>query len=564
MDLESIDKSDGSTLPNTLKFDSGDIVRLDQEKVFAWFRPLNDTANGAFDATVNTIIKRSPRFDYFRRFVHCDARRHRSQSVFTEDEDSSHESPPDPPYHWTGAFGLCLMNLPRNPAQGWCLGTNCARTSSNEVDLLLAPPQHYRTETQIAGHHATFNLHTQSCRIVVQARHTILVGRNSPKAFRSPESVLLEPGEIVFIGNCAYTFEYTEYYETKAFKQEVTQFMRQYHNSLWSMNKFISPSSIGRPTALGNYYCSPRAFNQGTFGKISVGWNKSGGTVAIKIFKDPKRSEIRSHIKLMKSIGQHVRTTLTDKRLAEIPQDNILQLLECVSNFDTKVPDAYCVYTPLTSANLSDVIDGYTPDSIAWLALFTDYLNGLSYLHQQLGIMHRDISPGNLAVTSLQEPRGVILDLDAATTSVTSTDHMKGTVPYLAPEIIALKDWDSAGRQPPPYEKSIDTWALGLIMYAMFTGQHFDWAFFGAARNRMTPRAYVNFQGRLGRYIEHTKDDNFRVGLSTITKMTAWERALRRSAADALAVLLEMRTTQARGTIVPKTSRKRPREDDED
>lgn len=311
-------KSDGSTLPNTPTSDSEDAVRLDQEKIFAWLRPLNHTAHGAFDATVNAVIKHSPKFNHFRQFLHCDARRHRSQSVFTDDEHGSHEPPLDPPYQWTGAYGLCLKNLPRNPAQGWYVGTNFARTSSNEVDLLLAPPQKSRKETQIAGHHATFILHPQSCRIVVRARHTILVGRNNPKAFRNPESVLLQPGEIVFIGNCAYTFEYTEYFETVGFKQEITRYMRQHHDSMWSMNKYISPSSVGRPTELGNYYCSPRAFNQGTFGKISVGWNKSGGTVAIKIFKDPKEPELRSHVELMKIIGQHVSMVVMDKSFAKI------------------------------------------------------------------------------------------------------------------------------------------------------------------------------------------------------------------------------------------------------
>ncbi|KAI4284778.1 MAG: hypothetical protein L6R38_001178 [Xanthoria sp. 2 TBL-2021] len=510
-----------------------------------------------------------------------------------------------------GAFGLSLENLPRNPAQGWCLGTSCAPTSSAEVDLLLAPPLYRRTETQIAGHHATFNLHTQSCRIVVQARHTVLVGRNGPKAFRSPEFVLLQPGEIVFIGNCAYTFEYTEYFETVTFKQHVTRFMRQHHYSMWSMNKYISPGSVGHPTQLGNYFCSPRAFNQGTFGKISVGWNKNGGTVAIKTFKDPKEAEIRSHVELMKTIGQHVRMTLSDKSLAEIAQENILHLLECVSNLDTKVPDAYCVYSPLTSANLSDVIVDHTPDSIARdispgnLAVTslqeprgvildldaatisvtsTDHIKGtLLYLAPEImalkqwdgagrptrpialpGIMHRDISPGNLAVTSLQEPRGVILDLDAATISVTSTDHMKGTLPYLAPEIMALKQWDGAGRQPPPYGKSIDTWALGLIMYALYTGQLFDWTSFSATRNKMTPKAFANFRERLGKYTEYTKSPEARAALAEITTMTAWKGRDRRAAVIALDTLLQLRRNQTRGSIMPKTSNKRPREDSED
>ena len=240
--------------------------------------------------------------------------------------------------------------------------------------------------------------------------------------------------------------------------------------------------------------------------------------------------------------------------------------MECVCKFDTKVPDAYCVYTPLAAANLSDVINGYTTDSIAKSALFTDYLSGLSYLHEKKGIMHRDISPGNLAITSLYEPRGIILDLDAATTSVASTDHMKGTLPCLAPEIIALKTWDGSCKQPPAYEKSVDTWALGLIMYALYTGQPFDWALFGAtARDSVatvTPKAFANFQDRLGKFSQHTKSPAAQLALSRIARMTAWEKAYRISASDALQVLLQTRTSQARGTIVLKESRKRLWRDD--
>ncbi|KAL9013851.1 MAG: hypothetical protein Q9173_001480 [Seirophora scorigena] len=317
MDLGSMAYSDGSTVPNTPTSDSGEVVRLDEDKVFAWLRPLNGTAHKAFDAAVNVVIKHSPKFDHFRHFVHCDSRLDRSQSVFTEDEDSNHDQPHVPVYQWVGAFGLRLTNLPRDPLQGWCLGTNCARSSLDGVDLLLAPPLDYRTETQIASHHATLKLHPESCRIIIQARHTTRIGRNGAKAFRHPESFLLEPGEIVLLGNCAYTFEYTEYFHSGAFKQAITQYMREYHDSLWSMNKYISPGSVGLATALGNYYCSPRAFNQGTFGKISAGWNKSGETVAIKVFKNPKKSEIRSHVKLMEFIGKHVRLIQVVENLVE-------------------------------------------------------------------------------------------------------------------------------------------------------------------------------------------------------------------------------------------------------
>jgi serine/threonine protein kinase len=61
--------------------------------------------------------------------------------------------------------------------------------------------------------------------------------------------------------------------------------------------------------------------------------------------------------------------------------------------------------------------------------------------------MHRDIKPENI-LASAAPIRGVIIDFGCATWEKTSKDHMKGTIRYLAPEIIALKEktapWDAS------------------------------------------------------------------------------------------------------------------------
>ena len=243
MDPHASALSDDSTIPNTPEADSEDAVRLDEGEVFAWLRPLSDTAQKAFDATVNTVIrnKYKPDFDHTRHFLHCDSRQDLSRSFFTEDGETSYDQPQGASYRWVGAFGLRLTYLTHNPVQGWCLGTQCNQSPVKKVDLLLAPPKSHWKKARVASHHATLQFHTESCRISIQARHTTTIGGNGTKTFRHSEFCILEHEEIVFLGDCAYTFEYTDFFRSSAFDRAVTQYTRKYQEPLWYMNKHISP-----------------------------------------------------------------------------------------------------------------------------------------------------------------------------------------------------------------------------------------------------------------------------------------------------------------------------------
>jgi serine/threonine protein kinase len=99
------------------------------------------------------------------------------------------------------------------------------------------------------------------------------------------------------------------------------------------------------------------------------------------------------------------------------------------------------------------------------LILFQQCLRGLAHLHEN-GIMHRDIKTANLAVVSYAPLRAMIMDFGSATSSATSTDHYKGTIVFLAPEVISLKRHE---RGAPPYDRSVDVWSLGLVGYTLFT-----------------------------------------------------------------------------------------------
>jgi tetratricopeptide (TPR) repeat protein len=95
--------------------------------------------------------------------------------------------------------------------------------------------------------------------------------------------------------------------------------------------------------------------------------------------------------------------------------------------------------------------------------------NGLACAHQE-EVVHRDLKPGNLRITP--DGRLKILDFGLArlinqrsdlarTASLTQSQEVTGTLPYMAPEQLRGDSTD---------ERS-DIWAAGAVLYEMATGQ---------------------------------------------------------------------------------------------
>lgn len=85
--------------------------------------------------------------------------------------------------------------------------------------------------------------------------------------------------------------------------------------------------------------------------------------------------------------------------------------------------------------------------------------------------MHRDIKLDNIGLVGVQPPQAVLLDFGHAARAKTSTNHMRGTVRYLAPEVLALKE--KAGCSP--YTNQVDTWALGVCLFEVFRKSFIQW-----------------------------------------------------------------------------------------
>lgn len=401
-----------STVPNTpLTFDEVTNI-VNKHGAFASLRPCNDHARDAFDATVNTIIKNITNLEHFRQFLYLDGKVPKGGSFYTEDEDDGSCHDADNTI-WSGAFVFNLAVLPSD-VPNWYLGTN---QIPQKNDILLAPQSDHWKKLRVARRHSRLYHHHQSYRFMLEAYHSVIIGKNRARILTRSNSHVLEHGELIIIGACTYVFEYTDFSRTLDFETDLSKFAKKHFGSQ-SLHRYLSPTSVGDPVMLGNYYCSPSAFAKGTFGKVNAGWASNGEAVAIKTFKEPDENVIEAHKEIMRFIGRHVSHNIdVASDYANSKQDNIVELVHCVSHFNASVPDAYCVYTPLAVASLSDLIISYEVDIHAQITLLGAYANGLSYLHDEKGIMHMDISPNNLAVISFDPPQGMIIDLDTATKS---------------------------------------------------------------------------------------------------------------------------------------------------
>ena len=135
-----------------------------------------------------------------------------------------------------------------------------------------------------------------------------------------------------------------------------------------------------------------------------------------------------------------------------------------ISHFDVTENCPYLVMPYCENGSLSDRV-GKMPEGEMWKFLL-DVSCGLAFLHsQQPPIVHQDIKPGNILVTSdgryLISDFGISRSLRTQLTRTANNANMSGTIAYMGPERFSDK---------PMVVLTSDVWALGMTAYELMTG----------------------------------------------------------------------------------------------
>jgi hypothetical protein len=189
-------------------------------------------------------------------------------------------------------------------------------------------------------------------------------------------------------------------------------------------------------------YTLKRGIGRGGFGEVYLAVSDGGKEVALKQIRGNQEIELRGVVQCL-----------------NLKHPNLVHL------YDLKTDpqgDRWVVMEYVAGETLSSVLARHPKGLPGELARewFLSLSRAVAYLHDQ-GIVHRDLKPGNIFLEN-----GIVkvgdygLSKSIGASQRTAQTQSVGTVHYMAPEI-------STGN----YNKQIDIYAAGVILYEMLTGR---------------------------------------------------------------------------------------------
>ena len=200
-----------------------------------------------------------------------------------------------------------------------------------------------------------------------------------------------------------------------------------------------------------DYYELKEVIGKGKFGVVNLGIHKkTQQQVAVKIINKDSIKTIEDK--------ELVRIEIGILKLCHHP--NVVRLLDHLENEDY----IFIVTEYIEGGTLGQYFKkkNFNFSERQASSIMSQIANGVKYLHKY-GIVHRDLKPDNIMITQ-QNDLGIIKIMDFGLSKIVSTQEKMvdgyGTLSYVAPEVLLRT----------PYNKEVDIWSMGVILYYMLCG----------------------------------------------------------------------------------------------
>jgi len=207
-----------------------------------------------------------------------------------------------------------------------------------------------------------------------------------------------------------------------------------------------------RLAAIGNYQLSSITIGKGSFSKVMLANHIIlKKNVAMKILTLPNIEDPY----VIKNINREATI------MSKLHHPNVVSLHEVCS-----IKDFFCLVMDFyPGGNLCDLVQDHPNGKLGEKQAriyFKQMVDGLSYIHSQ-HIIHRDMKLDNIF---LNKEKTVVVIGDFGLSNFwkpgSNLETRCGSAEYAAPEILDKKKH---------YDQAVDIWSLGIILYAMLSGQ---------------------------------------------------------------------------------------------